>query len=60
MEIDIKLDDENPFNPIKLNCSPGEGKNDFKGKITSLVTYKTRYKYVNNKPILYHLALLKM
>ena len=34
----IKFDDENPFNPVRLNFALDEENNNLKGKLTSMVT----------------------
>ena len=41
VEIYIQFNDDNPFDPIRLNCDLGKENNYLKGKINSLVTYKT-------------------
>ena len=46
----IQFDDENPFDPIRLNFSIGEAKNDLKGRVTSLVTYQICYRVLKTKP----------
>ena len=43
----IQFDDDDPFDPIRLNCALGEKKNNLKGNLTLLVTYKKCYKNDN-------------
>ena len=50
----IQLDDERPFDPIILNCAIGRDSNALfpevlAGKLTAIVTYKTRYVDENYK-----------
>ena len=52
VDIYIQFDDDNPFKPTHLNWSRGEKNNDLKGQLTILVTLKTSYKEVNNKPVI--------
>ena len=60
VDIYIKFDDENPFDPIRLNCDLGEENKNLKGMLTSLVTQITRYKDNNKKPQLSSLASVNM
>ena len=55
----FKLHDENPFDPIRLNCALDEEKNNLKVGLTSLVTYITCYKDSNQKSILFSFGLGK-
>ena len=60
MESYIQFDNENHFEPIHFNFALDEEKNYLKGNLTSLITYKTRYKYVNKNQYSYHSASVKM
>ena len=46
----IQYDDENPFDPIALNCAVEDYKNmkDTYGKLTALVVYNTNYFHTNS------------
>ena len=55
----IKSDDDNHFDRIRLNCTLDEKNNNLIGTLTSMVTYITRYKYSNEKPILISFGLRK-
>ena len=55
----IRFDGEKHFDPICLNCALGEENKNLKGKLTFLVTLKTRYKDVNKKSVLLSFGLGK-
>ena len=59
VEIQIKFDDKNPFDPIRLNCALDEENENLRGTVTSLVTYVTRYNNSDEKPILLSFSLRK-
>ena len=59
LESSIKFDDENPFDPIRLNCALDKERNKLKGLLTSLVTYITCYNDSNKNPILISFGLNK-
>ena len=52
----IQFDDKHLFDPIILSCALGQDRNatfpdDLAGKLTAIVTYKTRYVYENYKSV---------
>ena len=52
VESHIQFEDDNPFDPIFLNCALDEEKNNLEETLTSLVAYITGYKNSNKKFIL--------
>ena len=57
----MDFDDKDKFEPLGLNCAVKEANDSTsnKGKLTTLVTYHTRYKLINKLPILLSFGLGK-